>query len=350
MMRSELLLLPQRNASESARGYLLRAAADNLLPRMFNVALTTLETACEFLVELRRHDVSAHAKVEGKLTPTRWKSEGPIVCMLGQDTIPESCLLRRARRVCPLCLRDKPWSRIEWEVRTVQACPVHRIKLVSVCPHCKRPLQWGTSTLMHCFCGQDLAHIESTKVTPWDVIWASHVRAASATSRLNIQRPLAAWRQVCPTRLSKLLLLADVIYKAFLPMHLHEEMKGQKLWWLTVKILADPAYSAYMWDAIFLHAAENPLRLAEHLTPGRNASKVIHSYGNVLRDLVLPAALRKERLRHQVSTTTSRSKAFFDVRKHGIGPDLYRAMHIGNDLDLISLLELNDHQHDEEWT
>lgn len=350
MIQSELLLLPQRNASESARGYLLRAAADNLFPRMFSDELTSLETTCEFLAGLRHHDFLAHAKLEGSLTPTRVKEDSPMVCMLGRDAIPASCLLRRSRRVCPQCLRDAPWSRIEWEVRTVRACPIHRIELVSVCPNCKRPMGWASSTYMHCFCGQDLATVESIQATPCDVRWARHVRAASATSLLSVQRSFAVWRQVCPTRLSKLLLLADVISKVFLPMHLEEEITSQQLWKLTVKILDDSAYSAYLWDAIFIHAAGNPLHLSEHLTPGRHACEVMASYGSVVRDLVLPLALRKEKCWLQMAATALSGKPFFDVRKHGVGPDRYRALHTGNDLDLISLLELNEHQHDEEWT
>jgi hypothetical protein len=202
---------------------------------------------------------------------------------------------------------------------------------------------------MHCFCGQELIDIDSVGATSVDIRWAFHVRSAAVASRLNIRKPLATWRQTCPTRLSKLLLLADVLSKAFLPLHREEEITGQQLLTLTVKILADAAYSAYLWDAIFIHAAENPFRLAEYLTPGRHASEVIASYGTALAGLQLPAALRKEKLRCKAEATHLAPRAFFDVREHGIGPDRYRAMHVGDDLDLISLLELNDHQYDEEW-
>lgn len=349
-MQSDLLLLPHRNVSESARGYLLRAAADNLLPRMFSRELTSLEAVCNFLEGLKRRDAPSYGKLEGKLTPTKCKRGKAIVCMLGQDTIPVSCLLRQTRRVCPLCLIETPWSRIEWEIRSVKVCPVHKLELVSVCPNCKHPLAWKRSTLMHCFCGQELVDIDSVGATSVDIRWAFHVRSAAAASRLNIRKPFATRRQTCPTRLSKLLLLADVLSKAFLPIHLEEEISGQHLLTLTVKILADSAYSAYLWDAIFIHASENPFRLEEYLTPGRHASEVIASYGHVLADLVLPTALRKEKLRCQAAATSLAARAFFDVREHGIGPDRYRAMHIGDDLDLISLLELNDHQYDEEWT
>jgi hypothetical protein len=74
---------------------------------------------------------------------------------LGQIII--SLQLRgRRRAVCPTCLAEEGYHRAWWELHFVGACPIHRCGLLSLCPACNEALDWNTSSLTSCRCGQDM--------------------------------------------------------------------------------------------------------------------------------------------------------------------------------------------------
>jgi predicted DNA-binding transcriptional regulator AlpA len=53
-------------------------------------------------------------------------------------------LAPRSDRWCPCCLEEdkrqgnKPYLRLAWEIAPVDACLRHKVKLISICPHCQR--------------------------------------------------------------------------------------------------------------------------------------------------------------------------------------------------------------------
>lgn len=44
------------------------------------------------------------------------------------------------RKFCPLCLNDKPFYRLIWQVKEIQICDRHFIRLISNCPVCKNKI------------------------------------------------------------------------------------------------------------------------------------------------------------------------------------------------------------------
>ena len=74
----------------------------------------------------------------------------------------------RGRRICPLCLAEAPYQRIEWHLVPVVVCPVHSVMLVTKCPTCG-DLRWSRSTLTKCRCGLELRLMRTSSVPPDDV-------------------------------------------------------------------------------------------------------------------------------------------------------------------------------------
>lgn len=345
MTSSTLLLIPQLKAVESARAFMLRVASENAFPRMFSHEVHSLHATSSFLHRMKHRDQATFKKLLGRFAPSRAKAGLSHGGALGDDLIPASCLHARARQVCSLCLAESPWSRLDWEVKTVRACPLHRVMLARVCPNCQRSLEWNRSTLLHCFCGQALSSVAPSASTPWDITWAKHVMGATLVSRLGRQSPMLARRRAVPMRLSKLLLMSDVVGKVLLPEHLGDEASLKHLWPLTVRILEDHAYGAYLWDSIFLHAAGNPTRLAIDLLPGRRRDLVASSYKNLLADLALPHALRELPRKWRSMAITPRATRFFEVGCDGIGQDRMVSMRDDQPFDPVALSEVDeDHQ------
>lgn len=349
MSASELLFLPSPKAAESVRGYMLRAAADHLYPRMFCNELETLDSSTRFILHLALRDRSLAEHLITRFA--RWggkkPGERPFV-MLGIDRFPARCLIAAYRQVCPLCLAERPHCRLEWEVKSIQACPTHRVALVKACPSCGQPLKWHRSELMHCFCGQPLHLIEPAGAPHWQVSWAKLIRAATYVSRMTVQPAKLAAMKIIPARLSKLLLMADVVRRVLLPEHIDERLNRERTWMFTAQILEDRPYSAYLWDVIFIYAAANPFDMAEILTPGRKSDAIKAAYRDLLPDLALPHALRELSTRRRPAVKRLDVKKFFDVRKHGVGAYRFQGTEACNDVDPYALIDAEE-QMEEVW-
>lgn len=342
MSTHRLLFLPQIKPAESVRAYMLRAAHENMHPRVYSDELQGVPRTIRFIHLLRARNPDMGQTLTRRVAPKWAKPSMEVTALLGDDEIPLSCLHGRSRQVCPLCLGKASWSRLEWEVKSNRACPMHSVMLVNDCPNCNRPLHWGRSELLHCYCGQALSHIDTTEASRWDVKWAKLVQSATIVSRFGRQSPQLTGKKHVPTRLSKLLLMSDVVKHVLLPSLEDVDTAGDGIRSLTTKILDDQAYSAYLWDAIFLHAARNPLELSRRLVPGRPKGAVVMAYRAMLAELALPHALRVLN-----ATRPSRSKSqpagrFFDVRRHGVGAYQIHKGDIEQDFDPFDLANVSE--------
>jgi hypothetical protein len=83
----------------------------------------------------------------------------------------------RARRWCPLCLKDDrsiamshgqalasaPWHRALWDIRSVGTCPIHNVYLLDSCPSCGTTQDFAGPSIDYCRCGGDLSGILPTR-------------------------------------------------------------------------------------------------------------------------------------------------------------------------------------------
>lgn len=350
MTRHQLLFLPKLTGTESLRAYMLRAAEQNMHPRIYQEELETLSKSSRFVWGMSQQDKDIARTLARRLAPI--SALGPkglaTMVLLGDDQIPVSCLHLRTRQVCPFCLADDRRSRLVWELKAARACAIHRSRLVRICPGCERSLQWGRSQLMHCFCGQGLSQIEPDRASTWEVKWARLLEAATTVSRFGRSSPRIASTSNVPTRLSKLLLMADVVRHVVLPVLYDSETSQDKVWKAITRTLNDPPYRDYLWDAIFLHAARDPLQLSRNLTPGRSKSEVDAAYLGILDDLAFPDFLRPPATDRCRRASWDKAMSVFDAQVHGVGVRHLQRAGWHDEVDPFDLADVNEDWHEAE--
>lgn len=173
---------------ESLSGYLMRVAARNGLkgPGAILRGLTGSPTKrlgrahVLALAELTRCNVPEIFQLTGI---NRRRLGDEFVWNIGRATISKSYLIRtRQLPFCPRCLEQKPYLRGEWEITFYVACHVHRIKLLSQCPVCKRPAWWLRELPERCSCGFHLGASASTKAGDAELLAACLISHGASQS------------------------------------------------------------------------------------------------------------------------------------------------------------------------
>lgn len=89
--------------------------------------------------------------------------------------------------VCPQCLRDAEYLRIEWDHVYVVACHRHKTMLIDQCPRCKEPLSKLRPRISFCDCGHDL-RTHSCDSASDELVWVAQV-VGRADGRANWAGP-----------------------------------------------------------------------------------------------------------------------------------------------------------------
>lgn len=166
--RSLLPMSPRPWPGESARGYVRRLASENgylsigefcrmvgLAPT-FGLVLHTRRWPRLTTLTGQRDDALDH------LRWTRHSSVSGSVYVQAMGTILEVSLLVSDRvRFCPDCLRSRSTLRNLWSIRQVVACPIHRTRLVEVCPGCGDPYNFSSGGPWTCKCQWEM-HLADT--------------------------------------------------------------------------------------------------------------------------------------------------------------------------------------------
>lgn len=74
--------------------------------------------------------------------------------------------------VCPLCLAEDMYLRIDWEHAYATACTRHRVRLVDRCTGCNSPLDLTRGHIAQCGCGHDLVSLPREQATDAE-LWLS---------------------------------------------------------------------------------------------------------------------------------------------------------------------------------
>ncbi len=59
-------------------------------------------------------------------------------------------------RICPCCVGEHGRHEAFWHLRLVEWCPVHQVRLLTVCWVCRNELRWNRPGVGRCNCGADL--------------------------------------------------------------------------------------------------------------------------------------------------------------------------------------------------
>ncbi|MCB8818144.1 TniQ family protein [Desulfosporosinus shakirovi] len=132
----------------------------------------------------------------------------PVYSKLGVKCIPKSKvlsgLLDKKRRFCPLCLSEKRSYKIYWQVREINCCDVHGIKLLGECWACHREIPMIPNQGLNGFCpfcqsslvGANCIpylfdHHEARILKDWMYLLNSNVQGIRALEGLTIQQSIA---------------------------------------------------------------------------------------------------------------------------------------------------------------
>lgn len=151
---------------ESVLGYALRMAEVN---RVGGLAGTARLLGCASVVRGGASHAAAISQLYGgspsrlvSLAPHQIRRNGELhVSLLGCE-FSRPWLLRSHRpQICPRCLADHGYARVDWDLLFVTQCRLHWIRLLDQCPRCKEALHWRRKTLKRCTCGMDLSAVQT---------------------------------------------------------------------------------------------------------------------------------------------------------------------------------------------
>jgi predicted DNA-binding transcriptional regulator AlpA len=143
-----LIFHPLPEDGEGLNGYLLRLVEGNSLPgiyTLFNRKAPSLEILTKYL------GISGECRLLEKLFRQRGAAAKRALPMWNNQT----------SRYCPICVKQHPIWRQEWELSIFTVCAIHQCNLVDTCSKCMRRLNWSRASLMQCACGNTIVNAEA---------------------------------------------------------------------------------------------------------------------------------------------------------------------------------------------
>lgn len=157
-MQYQLPLEVQPHADESAVGFCLRSASMN------SMNLHWLRRACGISATRLPSAMHARRLAWTLQCPEQWlaaglgsevRSGGVVNWHWHGHELFLACHLRRQwPQICPLCIHDLGYCSRLWDLSLLTACPLHRVRLVDVCSHCRSHLRWDRPKVDICHCGR----------------------------------------------------------------------------------------------------------------------------------------------------------------------------------------------------
>lgn len=225
------------------------------------------------------------------------------------------------RRICPRCLKEKPWTPIDWELRINEACHVHGLMLVDRCSRCKKHLIWYAHSYECRQCGLPWREIQSSEAPQWSQTLSRWLHASVSRSLEEIQEDGKSTASTINVRLDKLLLMIEVlrheIFRNWLTSDVWEEFN---LPW-AIHLLTFDQYRSWLWDKIFLHLSKEPLTLAKNLVPTGSVITVSTSFDEFVQRAPIPQFIITSLMKIRKKSLVRRLSLLprFDTRLHGVG-------------------------------
>ncbi len=117
-------------------------------------------------------------EVRGRMTLLESRTGGRWVHLAGHRLCRWVAPTTMMAKLCPLCLREAGFARIDWLTRAVPACRRHSCSLVQACASCGRKIHWARPGLRICRCGRFFKPFEvGGSLEPELVAWLEWVEA-----------------------------------------------------------------------------------------------------------------------------------------------------------------------------
>jgi hypothetical protein len=318
----EFLVRPHPKGTESIRSLLHRLIRQNKLsPRLLGesqgVAHATA-TALALAASAGWHPENILRR--GGLIATPGIAEGTI--SVGISRLGKRSFVGNQRRICPQCIANRSDTPLAWEIYVNRACHFHGCLLVDRCSSCEEPFEWLTYDLVCSSCGNSLSQMTTHQAPRWARTLSQWVHMSVSRSIRGIREDGRQVSDIFRVRLDKLLLMVDVLRHVLLRRWLNARVWDQFNMPWTVELLKSHDFRFWLWNALFLHAAKDPMTLAKALVPSgtglASASFFDHFSTNAPIPLFILESLRHLKERRLVSQLSSLE--IFDPRLHGIRP------------------------------
>lgn len=201
MQRLSILLDPHED--ESATGFLLRSFARNRTRAMtvFNALQIPWQpdlhhSALPVLSELTNvdlHWLQSRTPVQAMDSRHLWSWRGRV--WRGHQTVRPTGM-----RICPACIHEFGYCRLQWDLGFYAACPLHRSLLVNHCGACGRAVRWHRPSTDVCACKRVFSRTPEIDMSATAISWLTWV-ASSLSSDADVGLP-ADLRSIFPPHLS----------------------------------------------------------------------------------------------------------------------------------------------------
>jgi hypothetical protein len=117
--------------------------------------------------------------VRGRMTLLETRTGGRWVHLAGHRLCRWVAPTTMMAKLCPLCLRETGFARIDWLTRAAPACRRHNCSLVQACAACGRKIHWARPGLRICRCGHFFKPLDEAVGTlePELIAWLEWVEA-----------------------------------------------------------------------------------------------------------------------------------------------------------------------------
>lgn len=163
-------------ASESLRGFLMRAAEQNGLSGIDRLMTDVVGGArlpitprrAQLLADYCRCDVPEFFQLFG----IEYRSEdGGRKWQIADQWVTKDYFIRAGRpAICPACLRSEGYLRGQWDLTFYAACSVHGLRLLETCHACRRPVPAHRARIDACNCGHSFVS-DQTLPAPEEALW-----------------------------------------------------------------------------------------------------------------------------------------------------------------------------------
>jgi TniQ len=287
----KFLLRPQIHEYESFRGYVARIALRNdslPLVRPFLVSLTEASKCLSILAQLTNTEpdvLSSHgALIGGGIS-------NPVQACIGDARISSSHVRKMIGYVCTQCLDEDGISMGYWDLRQYSVCHRHGVKLTADYSNYGLFFDRDTGSSTTRKSGLEHSQIPSSSASNQSEIGLSLVLAKAYRYSLDHRSSAAMNCANTFLPIDWALLLIEFLEHVLIPDFLrHTGVEShaalpQNFSNLISTMLLDDRYRRILREAVFLHAAKDPLNMRRVLSPGNSVVDIVRSFHDCTDDI-----------------------------------------------------------------
>lgn len=290
-MRTRLLICPAHVRNESLRGYVSRVSSRNGSSPLLTPLLESLQATTVAIQEIATLTGCCDSLLKAHGSHARSRIKGHSGVMFGGGILSTAQVWLRRRMVCPICLTKNGVSTCCWELREYDVCHEHGCYLAGRCSGCDRPLHWISTSSETCSCGFRLADIKTEMAS---INRRSLCKLIADAMSATLTRPdQGEIVSGALTPLNWFFILGNFIRSILIPGFCQEHLESrsslgnQTCEELLLVILKDREYCRHLRQVIFLHAAGNPMTMAQALRSGNSDQEMSEFFLPCFKDVII---------------------------------------------------------------